>query len=74
MKVHWFNHWFKYKVPINKHLEQIKQRLYTSRCYSNLWLWLDDEHDVGQWYKWNEEQNYMVFHNKEHYMMFLLKL
>lgn len=78
MKVNLFNHWFKYKVPIASIWESTLHDKAIdagrSHKYKNLWQWLDDEFDVGQYYNWKEEQNYLVFHNEKHYMMFLLKL
>lgn len=74
MKVNLFNHWFKYKVPIDNHWSYIKPKAREQKPHRNLWQWLDEEYDVGQYYNWNEERNYMVFHNRAHYMMFLLKL
>jgi hypothetical protein len=75
MKVTLFNHWFKHKVPIDTHIEQIKENWLSGRFrYSNVWTWLDDAYDVGQYYNWREEQNYLVFHDEQHYLMFLLKL
>ena len=76
MKVNLFNHWFKYKVPVDDHLDRIRDRMLKSGYFRNLdfWSWANETHDVGQYYNWREQQNYMVFHNKEHYMMFLLKL
>ena len=79
MKVHLFNHWFKHKVPIDDHIEHIKdiwlrdQIRYSIR-YSNLWRWLNDRYDVGQYYSNREKRAYLVFHNERHYLMFLLKL
>lgn len=76
MKVHLFNHWFKYKVPVDDHLDRIRDRMLNSGYfrYLDFWSWVNDVHDVGQYYNYREQRNYMVFHNKEHYMMFLLKL
>ena len=78
MKVHIFNHWFKFKVPIDKHWDGFLKDKILERppgtYYSNFWRWLDDEYDVGQYYNWREERNYLVFHDKNHYLMFLLKL
>ena len=74
MKVHLFNHWFKYKVPIDKHWERIESKIVDEFGYHHPWEWLNDKYDVGQYFNVHEMKNYMVFHNKEHYMMFLLKL
>jgi hypothetical protein len=74
MKVHLFNHWFKHKVPIDTHFEQIKEAYFKAKTHTKVWHWLDDEHDVGQYYSNRERRNYMVFHNRQHYLMFLLKL
>jgi hypothetical protein len=77
MKVNLFNHWFKYKVPIAKHQDQISDAWFADPSdlrYSSLWRWLDVRFDVGQYYNWKEERNYMCFNDEKHYMMFLLKL
>jgi hypothetical protein len=75
MKVHLFNHWFKHKIPIDAHIEQIKDSWLKDQIrYSNLWRWLNDKYDVGQYYNWKEGRNYLTFHNEQHYLMFLLKL
>ena len=74
MKVNLLNRWFKYKVPIDRHWDIIKSSLMSEPKYLSLWDWLEDEFDVGQYYNFREEQNYLVFHNEQHYMMFLLKL
>ena len=79
MKVHIFNHWFKYKVPIDDIWESTLHDKVTNRPLgegydSNFWRWLDDKYDVGQYYKHSEQRNYLVFHNEHHYLMFLLKL
>jgi hypothetical protein len=73
MKVNLFNHWFKYKVPADKHFDSIQSALIKSWSF-NPWEWLDAEHDVGQYYNWRESRNYLVFHNEKHYLTFLLKL
>lgn len=77
MKVTLFNHWFKYKVPIDNHFEQITDAKFNDNGnvrYSNFWRWLNDKYDVGQYYNWNEGRNYLVFHDEKHYLFFLLKL
>jgi endonuclease III len=74
MKVHLFNHWFKYKVPVDTHHERIANRLDSDNPPIRYWQWLDQEFDVGQYYNRKEGQNYLVFHNREHYLTFLLKL
>ncbi len=74
MKVTLFNHWFKYKVPIDNHAEHISNRLLRDNPPIRFWQWHDREFDVGQYYNWKEGQNYLVFHNEKHYTMFLLKL
>jgi len=76
MKINLFNHWFKLKVPIENHIDQIQEAWYTDprRRYSSLWFWLDDSFDVGQYYNWKESRNYLCFNDEKHYMMFLLKL
>jgi endonuclease III len=75
MKVNLFNHWFKYKVPVDTHIDRVKDAvLKDKQHYLRFWGWLNDVHDVGQYYKVSEGRNYMVFHNRAHYMMFLLKL
>lgn len=74
MKVTLFNHWFKYKVPIDNHAEHISNRLLRDNPPIRFWQWLDREFDVGQYYNWKEGQNYLVFHDEKHYTMFLLKL
>jgi hypothetical protein len=75
MRVNLFNHWFKHKVPIEDHIDRIKDVWLTDRTrYSNFWPWLNDRYDVGQYYNWREERAYLVFHNRDHYLMFLLKL
>ncbi len=77
MKVNLFNHWFKFKVPIDKHQEQIADAWLADPGdirYSNLWRWLNVRFDVGQYYKASESRNYMCFNNEQHYLMFLLKL
>ena len=76
MKVNIFNHWFKYKVPVDAHINSIKDAVLkdTSYHYLNFWAWLNETHDVGQYYNFNECRNYMVFHNEKHYLTFLLKL
>ena len=76
MKVNLFNHWFKYKVPVDDHIYAIRDRVMKDKQYHylNFWAWANDVHDVGQYYNWSEHRNYLVFHNKNHYLMFLLKL
>jgi hypothetical protein len=74
MKVNLFNHWFKYKVPIETHWPRIEQRVLQEYKPGHLWKWLNDKYDVGQYYKVSEGKNYLVFHNRNHYLMFLLKL
>lgn len=77
MNVNLFNHWFKYKVPIDDIWDStLKDKAVAAQgnTHRNLWRWLDDEHDVGQYYNWDEQRNYLVFHNKDHYLMFLLKV
>lgn len=75
MKVTLFNHWFKHKVPIVDHIDRIKDVWFTDSIrYSNFWNWLNEKYDVGQYYDWKEDRNYLVFHNEKHYLMFLLKL
>jgi hypothetical protein len=75
MKVNMFNHWFKYKVPVSKHADHITNSLIRAGDQSYpFWEWLDYKYDVGQYYKVNESRNYLVFHNRNHYLMFLLKL
>jgi hypothetical protein len=74
MKVNKFNHWFKYKVPIDNHWSIIEKKILKEYKPGRLWPWLNEEYDVGQYYNWHEGRNYLVFHNKNHYLMFLLKL
>lgn len=74
MKINLFNHWFKLKVPIENHIDQIQNNWWTGSHHINLWGWLNDEYDVGQYYNWKEGKNYLVFHDEKHYLMFLLKL
>jgi hypothetical protein len=77
MKVTMFNHWFKHKVPIDDHFDQIQEAKFNhggNIRYSNFWNWLNNTYDVGQYYNWREERNYLVFHDKNHYLIFLLKL
>ena len=78
MKVTLFNHWFKYKVSIDDIWDSTLRDKVGSRPLTvgrgNFWNWLNDTYDVGQYYNWQEEQNYLVFHNEHHYTMFLLKL
>ena len=77
MKVHLFNHWFKHKVPVDTHFEHIKDSFFKSGVdvpHTHFWHWLDDRYDVGQYYSNREQRNYLVFHNEQHYLMFLLKL
>lgn len=74
MKVNIFNHWYKYKVPVDEHHERIAERLDRDNPPIRYWAWLDREFDVGQYYNWEEKQNYLVFHDKHHYLLFLLKL
>ena len=74
MKVNLFNHWFKHKVPIEDHFERICDAITKDKDHMRLWEWLDDKFDVGQYYKVSESRNYLVFHNRNHYLMFLLKL
>ena len=77
MKVHLFNHWFKYKVPIHDIWDSVlhdKAVASQSSKYRGLWDWLDGEYDVGQYYSNRESRNYLVFHDKNHYLTFLLKL
>lgn len=78
MKVNLFNHWFKYKVPIDDHADQIIDIVANDDYYrirsKHIWAWLDEKHDVGQYFNYNENRNYMVFHDKNHYLTFLLKL
>ena len=74
MKVHLFNHWFKHKVPVDTHFEQIKEAYFKANTHIDVWYWLDDEYDIGQCYSNRERRNYLVFHNEQHYLMFLLKL
>jgi hypothetical protein len=64
-------------VPIDAHIEQIKIAIFNDDYhirYSNLWHWLDDKFDIGQYYSWKEQRNYLVFHDEKHYLIFLLKL
>jgi hypothetical protein len=76
MKVNLFNHWFKHKVPIDNHIEEIQDAWYydRERRYSSFWGWLDDKFDVGQYYNWKEGRNYLCFNDEQHYIVFLLKL
>ena len=72
-------HWFKYKVPIDDIWKSTLHDKVTNRPLgegydSNFWHWLNAKYDVGQYYNWKEERNYLVFHDKNHYLMFLLKL
>ena len=72
MKVHLFNHWFKYKVPVDRHWPAIQDKVLADE-YINVWDWLNDLYDVGQFFKVSENRNYMVFHNQKHYINCLLK-
>ena len=77
MKVTLFNHWFKHKVPLDDHFDCVKAAWLNDPGdirYSNFWRWLNDKHDVGQYYSNRESRNYLVFYNEQHYLMFLLKL
>jgi len=74
MKVHLFNHWFKHKVSIDTHFDQIKDAYFKAKTQTKVWNWLDEEYDIGQYYSYEERQSYLVFHNEHHYLMFLLKL
>lgn len=76
MKVNMFNHWFKYKVPVDKHIDALRDVVLKGKLYHylNFWAWINDTHDVGQYYNWRESRNYLVFHNEQHYITFLLKL
>lgn len=76
MKVNLFNHWFKYKVPVDTHVDRIKDACLEDKRYHylNFWKWLNEAHDIGQYYNRRECRNYMVFRNEQHYLTFLLKL
>lgn len=74
MKVRWFNHWFKYKIPVSQHFDQINNALMREGHFNNLWEWLDKKYDVGQYYNFKEGRNYLVFRDQKHYLIFLLKL
>ena len=73
MKVNLFNHWFKYKVPVEKHWDLLESKITNVLGYHHPWKWLDEQFDVGQYYKVSEGRNYMVFHNKKHYINCLLR-
>ena len=75
MKVNMLNHWFKYKVPIDKHAYHITHSFVNAGDQTlPFWRWLEYKYDVGQYHSWRENRNYLVFHNRNHYLMFLLKL
>jgi hypothetical protein len=75
-----FFNWFKYKVPVEQHSEEVISRMMKDfepgwlAHKSCFWGYLKQEFGVKQYFNWRNCTNYMVFDDKEHYMMFLLKL
>ena len=83
MKVHIFNHWFKFKVPVDKHSEAIVDSMQRaghrwpdkSKTYMRNHFWDYVNHmGAGQYYNWREGRNYLCFNSEEEYLVFLLKL
>ncbi len=72
-------HWFKYKVPVEQHGEEIIRRMTKDGMFNPtqrtfLWDYLKKEFGIKQHFNRRNCTNYMVFTDEEHYMLFLLKL
>jgi hypothetical protein len=71
-------HWLKYKVPVERHSNEIIIRMLRDGVVSlvreRFWDYLKREFGVKQYFNWRNCTSYMVFDNEQHYLMFLLKL
>mgnify|MGYP003346732462 FL=1 len=71
-------HWFKYKVPVDRHGSEIIIRMLSDGLVvtvrQNFWDYLKKEFGIKQYFNWRNCTNYMVFRNEQHYLTFLLKL